>query len=153
FYLKLLPDLSKFPNDITGKLPGGGGGGQGSEAFSVRTYQDTVKKILDEAINSMKSFAEIYTKGVDKLITDVETTTIKDIKKSIQASEGLEKLTKTALAEIEKIEKKLDEIETLMSKKDFYIRQEYNIARYKLDTSVSAFHWDYYGRANYVWSG
>lgn len=78
---------------------------------------------------------------------------MKDISKTIQRSEHLGLLTRSVLNAIAEVEKSIDEYEEMMSVVDYKIRQEYNVARYKLDTSVSAHHWDYYGRANYVWAG
>lgn len=101
----------------------------------------------------LQSIARKYTEGVDKVVSNLENTPLKDIKKSISESETLGDLTNRTLTVIHNIEREIDRWENLMSKLDFYVRQEYNRARYKLDTSVSAFHWDYFGRANYVYSG
>lgn len=105
------------------------------------------------ALQKLQELAKNYTAGVDNLVASLEGTALKDIKKSINFSEDLGALTKSALDAITSIEKEVDKWETLMSKLDFFVRQDYNVVRYKLDTSVSAFHWDYYGKANYVWSG
>lgn len=106
-----------------------------------------------EITEQLKKLASTYAKEVDNIIATVEKTPMKDIARSISESEKLGRLTQTILETISNIEKVVDEYETLLSHEDFYVRQEYNIARYKLDSTVSAHHWDYYGRANYVWAG
>lgn len=106
-----------------------------------------------EVTEKLKQLAAKYTQGVDNIIKKVESTTLKDIAGTIAESENLGKLTQTTLDVINKIEQAIEAYEKVMSSQDFFIRQEYNIARYKLDTAVSAHHWDYYGRANYVWAG
>lgn len=42
----------------------------------------------------------------------------------------------------------MDDLEALLNKLEFRVRQEYNMARYILDSSISAYHWDYYGKAH-----
>lgn len=119
------------------------------------TYHVAIKKDYfdGKALKQLQEIASKYTTAMDALVTSLETTQLKDIKKSIDFSEQLGDLTKKTIDAITAIEKEVDLWEALMSKLDFYLRQEYNVVRYKLDTSVSAFHWDYYGKANYVWSG
>lgn len=62
-------------------------------------------------------------------------------------------LTQTAMDVISEVEKSIEKFESSLTAADFYVRQEYNIGRYKLDTTVSALQWDYYSRANYIWAG
>lgn len=94
-----------------------------------------------------------YAQGIDNLIKKVENTTLNNVGNTITQSESLGRLTQISLEGVTKVEQTIEDYEQVMSDLDFYVRQEYNIARYKLDTSVSAQHWDYYGRASYVWAG
>lgn len=78
---------------------------------------------------------------------------MKDIAATVAESEKLARLTQTVLEAITRIEQAVDEYESVLSQQDFKIRQEYNVARYKLDTAVANHRWDYYGRSSYVWAG
>lgn len=128
------------------------------ESIILQVDPDSFPKDIGDFLNTkitekLKKLAEYYTSEVDKIITDVESTPMKDIATTIAKSERLGRLTQTVLETITNIEQVIDEYESVLSRQDFKIRQEYNVARYKLDTSVSEHHWDYYGRSNYVWAG
>lgn len=121
---------------------------------NTASYPDDINTFLNtDVTDKLKDLANTYTVEVDSIITDVESTAMKDIGSTIEKSEKLGRLTQVILETITGIEEAIDEYEAVLNKEDFKIRQEYNIARYKLDTSVSEHHWDYYGRSNYVWAG
>lgn len=91
-----------------------------------------------------------YSELVNKANDDVKKLKLMDMAKAIEQSATLTGLTEAALNVIRRIEAVVDDYEDLMSHLDFFIRQEYNVARYKLDTTVSARYWYYNGKTNYV---
>lgn len=73
----------------------------------------------------MKDISDVYSTEVGKITEEVKNTPLKDITKTITLSEKLGRLTQTTLAVFGRIEQVIDDYELLMSKEDFFIRQEY----------------------------
>lgn len=116
----------------------------------MRTYQNEVWAIVNTGLLFMlRDLAINYTTNVDNIAEKFESVKLQDTLKPVLYSKELTKLTNKFLSHIKNIEKMMDEFEAVLSKIQFHIRQEYNIVRYKLDTSLSAFNWDFYGKANY----
>lgn len=101
----------------------------------------------------MDDIATIYTNQVDDLVIQLEETTIKNVTGAISISESLANLTQNTIDIINLFAEEKDRWENLMIELDFYVRQQYNIIRYRLDITVNAIHWNFYGNDDFVWSG
>lgn len=107
----------------------------------------------DDVTEKLMEMTGKYVEGIDTFVRNVGNTTLKDFSGSIAESEKLGRLTEIVLEIVAKIEYVIDEYESAMTRLDFFIRQEYNIGRYMLDTSVSKHHWKYSGKVNLVQGG
>lgn len=67
----------------------------------------------------------------------------------VSVSEELDKLTQVALDICIRLEEIAEEFEILIKHLYFYVRQTYNAAKYKMDTSANALRFGYFGDALY----
>lgn len=113
--------------------------------LEIRTFiAETILKKFDNLKNK-------YSDGVGKIIDDLENTKIKELIKTISSSDELSGLTNSAVAAIKSIESALQDFESIVSNTASFMHREYNIVRYKLDTSIFARDYEYHTKSTYVW--
>lgn len=116
--------------------------------IDVETYPEKIRQFFIKDIGKkLDKFKQKYSKKVTEYVKDLSKTQIKDLAKTISLSNNLDALSGGALKAIKQIEGTIEDFQYLLRNINFFIRQEHNIVRYKLDTSSNARNWNFYVKA------
>lgn len=122
--------------------------------FNITEFGNKIlQKMLDGVISKAADIPEKMSKGAKKILDDFAKAKLKEPETSIKLSGQLKTLISVCLLVIEKMEKGTLALKSVLRSLKFWLKQEHNALKYKLESSVLGMSYDFYARANFAFTG
>lgn len=121
--------------------------------FDSQFGDDFITWCNKQLLTKLSELGDAYTDQVNTIMATVEATPANEISNTVIESKKLEMLTQSMLDVLKLIEEAIDEFESTTAQQKIFVRQMYNIAKFKMDITMTAPFGDFYGRANYAMLG
>lgn len=122
--------------------------------FDSQHFPNTIKNFLRNCvITDLLQIAGIYKNETTRIMKAFQNSPIRAMDGPsglIKLSRDLHLLTASALSVLNGLENEAIEYQNIMSRTDFYMKQEYNMVLYKLYTTTNKIKWRDFAWANYV---
>lgn len=114
-------------------------------------YYKLIGKFVENCITeNLFYMADNYKSITEKIIYEFRLLPLSKMVELIGFSEKLHKTSFSMIMFLDEIERLANNFQISLSKADFYVKQVYNAASYKLYTSSNKLHWKFFGWANKV---
>lgn len=105
--------------------------------------------MLDNVIKKIADIPDKLSDGVSEILKGVAEAKLKEPEKTIEQSQKLKTLTSSSLLAMQKMEKATNALKAILRRLKFWLKQEHNALKYKLESTVTAKSFDFYARAHY----